>query len=105
MKACANPPAELKGKLDGFFNKPIELTEAQMSQFFIEIKLQKEVIKDASSQVMEALFKHITEISTVYLQSHPNATMEEFVPLANDFTEMMRIVEFGICEEKKDLGE
>ncbi|MBC8932774.1 TetR/AcrR family transcriptional regulator, partial [Escherichia coli] len=22
-----------------------------------------------------------------------------------DFTEMMRIVEFGICEEKKDLGE
>lgn len=55
---------------------------------------------DAARKVMAALFKHITEISTVYLQIHPNATMEEFVPLANDFTEMMRIVEFGICEEK-----
>ncbi|EAC2466562.1 TetR/AcrR family transcriptional regulator [Listeria monocytogenes] len=105
MQAYGNPPIELKGKLDGFFDKAIERSEAQMNQVLSEMKLKKDVNMDAARKVMAALFKHITEISTVYLQSHPNATMEEFVPLANDFTEMMRIVEFGICEEKKDLGE
>ncbi|MBC1544812.1 macrodiolide transporter TimAB transcriptional regulator TimA [Listeria cossartiae] len=105
MQAYGNPPAELKGKLDGFFDKAIERSEAQMNQVLREMKLKKDVNMEAARKVMAALFKHITETSTSYLQSHPNATMEDFVPLANDFTEMMRIVEFGICEAKKDLGE
>ncbi|EAE9228942.1 TetR family transcriptional regulator [Listeria monocytogenes] len=105
MQAYGNPPVELKGKLDGFFDKAIERSEAQMNQVLSEMKLKKDVNMDAARKVMAALFKHITETSTVYLQSHPNATMEDFVPLAKDFTEMMRIVEFGICEKKKDLGE
>ncbi|ENI8405070.1 TetR/AcrR family transcriptional regulator [Listeria monocytogenes] len=105
MQAYGNPPVELKGKLDGFFDKAIERSEAQMNQVLSEMKLKKDVNMDAARKVMAALFKHITETSTVYLQSHPNATMEDFVPLAKDFTEMMRIVEFGICEEKKGLGE
>ncbi len=76
-----------------------------MNKVLSEMKLKKDVNMDAACKVMVVLFKHITEISTVYLQSYPNATMEEFVPLANDFMDIMRIVEFGIGEEKNDLGE
>ncbi|WP_271000441.1 macrodiolide transporter TimAB transcriptional regulator TimA [Listeria seeligeri] len=98
MQAYGNPPGELKGKLDGFFNEAIARSEAQMNQVLSRMTLKKDVNMDAARKVMTALFNHITQISTVYLQKHPNATMEDFIPLANDFTEMMRIVEFGICE-------
>ncbi|MBC1341290.1 TetR/AcrR family transcriptional regulator [Listeria welshimeri] len=105
MQAYGNPPTELKGKLDGFFDKAIEQSKAQMNQVLSEMKLKKDVNMDATHKVMAALFQYITEKSTIYLQHHPDATMDDFIPLANEFTEMMRIVEFGICDEKKDLGE
>ncbi|WP_271003037.1 macrodiolide transporter TimAB transcriptional regulator TimA [Listeria seeligeri] len=98
MQAYGNPPGELEGKLDGFFDEAIARSEAQMNQVLSRMTLKKDVNMDAARKVMAALFNHITQISTVYLQKHPNATMEDFIPLANDFTEMMRIVEFGICE-------
>ncbi|KKD47148.1 TetR/AcrR family transcriptional regulator [Listeria seeligeri] len=98
MQAYGNPPGELEGKLDGFFDEAIARSEAQMNQVLSRMTLKKDVNMDAARKVMAALFNHITQISTVYLQKHPNATMEDFIPLANDFTEMMRIIEFGICE-------
>ncbi|MCJ1717139.1 macrodiolide transporter TimAB transcriptional regulator TimA [Listeria ivanovii] len=98
MQAYANPPGELQGKLDGFFDEAIARSEAQMNQVLSRMSLKKEVNIDAARKVIAALFNHITQISTNYLEKKPNATMEDFIPLANDFTEMMRIVEFGICE-------
>ncbi|MBF2420394.1 macrodiolide transporter TimAB transcriptional regulator TimA [Listeria seeligeri] len=98
MQAYGNPPGELEGKLDGFFDEAIARSEAQMNQVLSRMTLKKDVNMDAARKVMAALFNHITQISTVYLQKHPNATMEDFIPLANDFTEMMRIIEYGICE-------
>lgn len=98
MQAYGNPPGELEGKLDGFFDEAIARSEAQMNQVLSRMTLKKDVNMDAARKVMAALFNHITQISTVYLQKHPNAKMEDFIPLANDFTEMMRIIEFGICE-------
>lgn len=99
MQAYGNPPGELKGKLEGFFDEAIARSEAQMNQVLSRMALKKDVNLDATRKVMAALFNHITQISTIYLQKHMDATMEDFIPLANDFTEMMRIVEFGICEE------
>ncbi|MGC9265649.1 macrodiolide transporter TimAB transcriptional regulator TimA [Listeria ivanovii] len=98
MQAYANPPGELQGKLDGFFDEAIARSEAQMNQVLSRMSLKKEVNIDAARKVIAALFNHITQISTNYLEKKTNATMEDFIPLANDFTEMMRIVEFGICE-------
>lgn len=41
MQAYGNPPVALKDKLEGFFDKAIERSEAQMNQVLSEMKLKK----------------------------------------------------------------